>query len=117
MLSESASKTLRWPVKLRTVSYTHLDVYKRQGDARIEAAAIVNRHGTLAGRDLTITATAAPAPTDAVDNREGLILADNALTLRAASLDTVSYTHLFVIWADAVRTVQPRPTLNGVMLS
>ena len=58
-----------------------------QGDARIEAAAIVNRRGTLAGRDLTITATAAPAPADAVDNRDGLIQADNALTLRAASLD------------------------------
>ncbi|CUJ44435.1 Filamentous hemagglutinin [Achromobacter ruhlandii] len=58
-----------------------------QGDARIEAAAIVNRHGTLAGRDLTVTATAAPAPTDAVDNRDGLIQAYNALTLRAASLD------------------------------
>ncbi|WP_162876242.1 hemagglutinin repeat-containing protein [Achromobacter insuavis] len=58
-----------------------------EGDARIEAAAIANRHGTLAGRYLSITATAAPTPTDAVDNREGLILADNALTLRAASLD------------------------------
>ncbi|QQB36310.1 hemagglutinin repeat-containing protein [Achromobacter deleyi] len=58
-----------------------------KGDARIAAAAIVNRRGTLAGRDLSITETAAPTPTDAVDNREGLILADNALTLRAASLD------------------------------
>ncbi|MGE4438956.1 hemagglutinin repeat-containing protein, partial [Achromobacter sp.] len=57
------------------------------GAARIEAVAIANRHGTLAGRDVTITATSSPAPTDAVDNREGLIQADNALTLRAASLD------------------------------
>lgn len=57
------------------------------GDARIEAAVIANRHGTLAGRDLTITATSAPPPSDAVDNREGLLLADNTLTLRAASLD------------------------------
>ena len=58
-----------------------------QGAARIEAAAIANRHGTLAGRDVTITATSFPAPTSAVDNRAGLIQVDNALTLRAASLD------------------------------
>ncbi|WP_192492132.1 hemagglutinin repeat-containing protein [Achromobacter sp. ACM03] len=51
------------------------------GDARIEAASIVNRDGTLAARDLTITATGA------VDNRGGLIQADNVLTLKAASLD------------------------------
>ncbi|AOU90937.1 two-partner secretion domain-containing protein [Achromobacter ruhlandii] len=57
------------------------------GTARIEAAAIANRHGILAGRDVTITATSSPAPTRAVDNRAGLIQADNALTLRAASLD------------------------------
>ncbi len=56
------------------------------GTARIEAAAIANRHGILAGRDVTITATSS-APTRAVDNRAGLIQADNALTLRAASLD------------------------------
>ncbi|WLW64073.1 hemagglutinin repeat-containing protein [Achromobacter aegrifaciens] len=51
------------------------------GDARIEAASIVNRDGTLAARDLTVTATGA------VDNRGGLIQADNVLTLNAASLD------------------------------
>ena len=62
-----------------------------EGDARIEAAAIVNRHGTLAGRDLTITATAAPAPTDAVDNREGLI--------------PVSYTHLDVYKRQELRQI------------
>lgn len=57
------------------------------GAARIEAAAIANRRGTLAGRDVTITATSSPATTNAVDNHAGLIQADNALTLRAASLD------------------------------
>ncbi|CUJ77337.1 Filamentous hemagglutinin [Achromobacter dolens] len=57
------------------------------GDARIGAAAIANRRGTLAGRDVTITATSSPATTNAVDNHAGLIQADNALTLRAASLD------------------------------
>ncbi len=51
------------------------------GDARLEAASIVNRDGTLAARDLTVTATGA------VDNRGGLIQADNVLTLNAASLD------------------------------
>jgi len=51
------------------------------GDARIEAASIVNRDGTLAARDLTVTAPGA------VDNRGGLIQADNVLTLNAASLD------------------------------
>ena len=51
------------------------------GDARIEAASVVNRDGTLAARDLTVTATGA------VDNRGGLIQADNVLTLKAASLD------------------------------
>ncbi|WP_144656374.1 hemagglutinin repeat-containing protein [Achromobacter dolens] len=57
------------------------------GAARIEAAAIANRRGTLAGRDVTINATSSPATTNAVDNHAGLIQADNALTLRAASLD------------------------------
>ena len=57
------------------------------GAARIAAAAIANRRGTLAGRDVTITATSSPATTNAVDNHAGLIQADNALTLRAASLD------------------------------
>ncbi|WP_395757240.1 hemagglutinin repeat-containing protein [Achromobacter sp. EB05] len=57
------------------------------GAARIEAAAIANRRGTLAGRDVTVTATSSPATTNAVDNHAGLIQADNALTLRAASLD------------------------------
>ncbi|CAB3913720.1 hypothetical protein LMG26846_05154 [Achromobacter insuavis] len=60
------------------------------GAAGIEAAAIANRHGTLAGRDLTLTATSTPVLTTAVDNREGLIQADSALTLRAVSLDNSS---------------------------
>ncbi|MFE0841420.1 two-partner secretion domain-containing protein, partial [Achromobacter insolitus] len=51
------------------------------GNARIEAARLVNREGTLAARDLAITATGA------LDNRGGLIQADNTLALNAASLD------------------------------
>ncbi|WP_170211496.1 hemagglutinin repeat-containing protein [Achromobacter insolitus] len=51
------------------------------GNARIEAARLVNREGTLAAHDLAITATGA------LDNRGGLIQADNTLALSAASLD------------------------------
>ncbi|NGT16181.1 hemagglutinin repeat-containing protein [Achromobacter insolitus] len=51
------------------------------GDARIQTASLVNREGTLAAHDLAITATGA------LDNRGGLIQADNTLALSAASLD------------------------------
>ncbi|WP_187639847.1 hemagglutinin repeat-containing protein [Achromobacter insolitus] len=51
------------------------------GNARIEAARLVNREGTLAAHDLAITASGA------LDNRGGLIQADNTLALNAARLD------------------------------
>ncbi|MCP1402818.1 hemagglutinin repeat-containing protein [Achromobacter insolitus] len=51
------------------------------GNARIEAARLVNREGTLAAHDLAVTATGA------LDNRGGLIQADNTLALNAARLD------------------------------
>lgn len=48
------------------------------------------------------------------DARPGLVLSgpssEQERNLRGSA-------KLFVIWADAVRTAQPRPTLNGVMLS
>ena len=50
------------------------------GKARIDAASLVNRDGTVAGGNLTITTSGA------IDNQRGLLQAD-ALTLTASSLD------------------------------
>ena len=51
------------------------------GKARIDAASLVNRDGTVAGGNLTITTSGA------IDNQRGLLQADDTLTLTASSLD------------------------------
>jgi filamentous hemagglutinin len=51
------------------------------GDMRVDAAAVINRAGTMAGGNLVINASGA------LDNHSGLIQADNALTLTSATLD------------------------------
>ena len=51
------------------------------GKARIDAASLVNRDGTVAGGNLTVTTSGA------IDNQRGLLQADDTLTLTASSLD------------------------------
>ena len=51
------------------------------GKARIDAASLVNRDGTVAGGNPTVTTSGA------IDNQRGLLQADDTLTLTASSLD------------------------------
>ena len=90
------------------------------GDHRLEATQLSNHGGTLAGGNLTA------AVKERIDNRKGLMLADNTLRLSAASLgndDTLDVSQTSTLMqasaasVGAVASVEPADASSGAAQS